>query len=714
MHQLVEATRAIQQYFDAHPAAGLGFVEAEARMAELREIVRALGYHYYVLDAPLVADVEYDQLFRTLQVLEERFPAFISADSPTKRVGGAPLDRFEKVPHEAPMLSLSNAFDEDEVRAWYDRCGRALESTLGERPQFAVTAELKIDGLAVSLRYEQGKLEIAATRGDGEVGENITRNVQTIHDIPLRLGGEHSQSEIIPDRLEVRGEIYMRKSDFEQLNEQLLAAGDKSFANPRNGAAGSLRQLDSTITATRPLRFFGYSMGGGTGSLPDTQSQVLSWFRSLGIPTNPHAHRFEDIDSVVAFCQRWTAHRDAEEGPFALDYEIDGVVLKVDEISYQELLGARANAPRWAVAFKFPAREATTTLLDIICNVGRTGVIKPEAVLAPVEIGGVTVSQATLHNEDYIVSRDIRIGDTVLVKRAGDVIPQVLRPIPEARSGNEQEWQMQRTCPACSTPLVRLEGEADWYCINIECPAQFIRLLEHYASRSAMDIEGLGAQLAVQLVESGLVAHLSDLYNLSMNDLIVLEGFAEKKAANLLLGIEASRHRPLSRLVFGLGIRHVGKDAAERLVAANSSLAKLKAATVEQLAEIDGIGPITAQSVVDWFAVERNTDLVHLLEQGGVNTNRLPGEAPTPTLKEGSSEVMGKTFVLTGTLPTLSRSEAALRIKQKGGKVTGSVSKKTDFVVAGENPGSKLEKAGALGIAVLDEEALLRILKDTE
>lgn len=705
---LIESTRSVQHFLETHPPEEMDFVDAEAILEPLREVLRGHSHRYYVLDEPVMADVEYDRLFRALQQIEERFPGFGAEDSPTRRVGGTPLGRFEKVRHRQPMLSLSNAFGEHEIRAWYDRCVRGLAAVLGETVEPAVTAELKIDGLAVSLRYEGGQLAVAATRGNGTVGENITRNVQTIRDIPLRVPVQPSETVEVPEVLEVRGEIYMQRSAFDALNTRLAAAGEKVFANPRNAAAGSLRQLDSTITARRPLRFFAYSLGEVSGGLPPGQEEMLAWLRRFGFPTNGHTRRFEHLEDVVAYCLDWAEHRDDTEGSWSLDYEVDGVVLKIDDFRYQQLLGFISSAPRWAVAYKFPAREATTQLLGVICNVGRTGVIKPEAVLEPVEIGGVTVSQATLHNEDYIVSRDIRVGDTVVVKRAGDVIPQVVKPIPDARTGAEKPWTMPAACPACASTLVRLDDEADRYCINADCPAQFIRLLEHYASRGAMDIEGLGSKMAILLPEAGLVRHLPDLYELTLYALLTLDGFAEKKAQNLLAGIEASKHRPLSRLLFGLGIRHVGKDAAERLVTAHASLAELGAATQETLEAVDGIGPITAESVVDWFLQEENQHLVAELERHGVNTRRLPEEAP---LAAGTdSEVAGKTFVLTGTLPTLSRSEAAGRIKQQGGNVTGSVSKKTDYVVVGENPGSKYDKAQALGIAILDEAGLMALL----
>ncbi|MEM6648571.1 MAG: NAD-dependent DNA ligase LigA [Bacteroidota bacterium] len=672
--------------------------EAAAFVPTLIGVLNAHAHQYYVLDAPVIADGEYDELIHALRGLEERFPHLQQPDSPTQRVGGTPLDAFEKVAHPVPLLSLSNAFSADDLRAWYDRCLRGLDAA----EPVPVTAELKIDGLAVALTYADGQLVQAATRGNGVQGENITHNVRTIGAIPLRIPVAVDAPMGAPERIEARGEVYMRKSGLEALNARLAETDDKPFANPRNAAAGSLRQLDPAITAQRPLDFFCYGIGPTTAAAPDGQHAQLRWLSDFGFPANPETQRFASIDEVIAFCEAWTERRDD------LDYEIDGVVVKIDRIADQEALGFISNAPRWAIAYKFPAREATTTLLDIKVNVGRTGVIKPEAVLAPVQIGGVTVSQATLHNEDYITSRDIRIGDTVVVKRAGDVIPAVVGPVVAARTGEERVWSMPTHCPACGSPLVRLPGEADWYCISNECPAQFIRLLEHYAGRSAMDIDGLGSKLAIILPEAGLVKELPDLYRLDRDTLAAMERFAEKKADNLLAGIADSKNRPLSRLLFGLGIRHVGKDAAERLAAQFASMAALAEAEQETLEAIDGIGPITALSVHDWFRRDQNTHLWHALRDLGVNTEQWPEEAAAEVVE--AEGIAGKTFVLTGTLPTMGRKDAASLIKRHGGKVTGSVSKKTDYVVAGENAGSKLMKANELGIAVLGEAELLELL----
>jgi DNA ligase (NAD+) len=695
---LVEATRSLRAELAALDINRLSIDKAQELAKELCAVINAHNHRYHVLDEPVVADVEYDELVHGLLGLEQRFPELAGPDSPTQRVGGAPLDKFQKVRHPVPMLSLSNAFDAQGVRAWYERCRRGLEKSHSDVRTIAVTAELKIDGLAVALTYEEGNLITGATRGDGRVGEDITANVRTIGSIPLRIPlGDGGASLEAPQRMEVRGEVFMRRSNFEKLNKRLSEAGERTFANPRNASAGSLRQLDPRITASRPLSYFAYSIGPVTGQTPASQSQLLTWLKDLGFPTNPHHRRFEHVEEAIAYCLYWSEQRDT------LDYEIDGMVLKIDEHRYQEALGFVSNAPRWALAFKFPAREATTVLKDILINVGRTGAIKPEALLEPVEVGGVTVSQATLHNEDYIISRDIRIGDTVMVKRAGDVIPAVIKPILEARPEGTQPWRMPEICPSCGSPIVRLPEEADYYCVSTDCPAQFIRLLEHYAGRDAMDIEGLGSRLSVLLTGCGLVRHLSDLYRLTTDDLLKLEGFALKKAQNLIDGIERSKQRELSRLLFALGIRHIGKTTAELIVRHVDSMETLSRAGQSDLESIDGIGSVIAESIVDWFTVEDNRKLVQDLEELGVNTRRLPDEAP---VKAAGLPASGKTFVITGTLPTLGRKEAEELIKKNGGIIGSSVSRKTDYVVLGESPGSKLDKAKELGISILSEQQL--------
>ncbi|GMQ83111.1 MAG: NAD-dependent DNA ligase LigA [Rhodothermia bacterium] len=673
--------------------------EAEQLLRDLTQVVAYHADRYYAHDDPLISDAEYDRLFHFLKDLEANHPDLQRGDSPTMRVGAEPLSAFSKVEHPERLLSLSNAFDSDALLAWYERCRKGLG--LGETDKLPVTVELKIDGLAVALTYENGILVRGATRGNGRVGEDVTANLRTVSSIPLSISAGSKKTIAIPSRLEVRGEVYFRRSDFDRLNAGLTAAGERTYANPRNTAAGSLRQLDSRITAKRDLSFFAYSVGPVDGEAPTSQSEILSWLASFGFDINEHSTRFEDITEVVSFCNSWTDRRDT------LDYEIDGVVVKVDSKSNQDALGTIANAPRWAVAFKFPAREETTVLADIIINVGRTGMITPEAVLEPVEIGGVTVTQASLHNADYIRDRDIRIGDRVIVKRAGDVIPQVLGPIEGARTGDEETWTMPEVCPVCETKLERLEGEVDSYCVASDCPAQFIRLLEHFASREAMDIEGMGSKLAVQLAETGLVQTLDDVYRLDAESLSTLEGFGEKKVSNLLDGINGSKNRTLSRLLFAIGIRYVGQTTAEILASTLSSARDLFDTAPEALLETEGIGQIIAQSISEWFSLEHNRALIDDFDNLGVNITRLESEAPPPDV---SSAFDGYSFVVTGTLESMGRKEAQEAIKQKGGSVSSSVSGKTSFVVVGENPGSKAARAEELGVQILDEEDFLKLL----
>ena len=691
---LIEKTRALQRDLESGAGSTTDEDDALALWTRLNDVIGAHDHRYYVLDDPLISDAEYDRLYRALVELEAAHPALQTSYSATRRVGGPPIDRFEKVQHAHPLFSLNNAFDADELRAWYDRCCRTLTASSGKEVRPAVVCELKIDGLAISLTYEQGHLSVAATRGDGRVGENITRNASTIRAVPLRI--PRGDSGIRPPSiLEVRGEAFMRRSGFDQLNERVAARGERTYANPRNAAAGSIRQLDPSITASRPLTFYAYAIGAAEAAeLPQTQFELLEWLGALGFPVNEFRQRFEDIEEVIRYAEEWATKRDA------IDFEIDGLVIKIDDFEMQRTLGFVSNAPRWAIALKFAAREETTTLRDIIVNVGRTGAIKPEAALEPVQIGGVTVSQATLHNEDYILSRDIRIGDTVIVKRAGDVIPQVVGPVLDARSGKEQAWRMPETCPACGNDLVRLPGEADYYCVASDCPAQFIRLLEHFASRGAMDIEGFGSRMAVLLAQTGLVKRLSDIYRLTPEQLLQLEGFGERRAQNLLDGIDASRNRSLSRLVFALGMRHVGQTTAELLVSSFDSLDALAAASREELESLPGVGSVIAESLADWFAIRDNQELISELQELGVNTRRLPAEEPAVST---SSPMAGKTVVITGTLVGMSRQEAQNAVKRAGGKVSGSVSARTDFLVVGDSPGSKLDRARELGVTVLDE-----------
>ena len=699
---LAEVSRELRDELQRRSVDDLSNEDAEQLAEQLRTVIRAHDHRYYVEDDPVIPDDEYDKLYRSLEAIERQFPEVQTSDSPTQRVGDEPIDSFEKVEHPQPMLSLGNAFDGDELREWYERCQRGLADEYGADVQPTLSAELKIDGSAVALTYEQGTLTRAATRGNGRVGEDITHNVRTIRRIPLQVPVDSSNGLQPPDRMEIRGEIFMRKSEFDALNEKLAASDKKTFANPRNAAAGSLRQLDPNITKERPLSFFTYGTGPvSDGTFPDRQSDQLDILKDLGFPVNPHRERFEDIEAVVEFCETWVGRRDA------LDYEIDGVVIKIDRLDRQEALGTTATEPRWAIAYKFPAREATTKLNDIVVNVGRTGVVKPEAVLEPVHVGGVTVSQATLHNEDYVTERDIRIGDTVIVKRAGDVIPQVVRPVEEARSGDEEPWSFPDTCPSCGNELLRLPDEADYYCLASDCPAQFVRKVEHFVSRNAMDIEGLGERVTRQLVQEGLVRSLADLYRLDMDDLMELEGFAEKSANNLIRAIEVTKDRRLSRVLYALGIRHVGRTTAELIVEHYASMDALAEASLEDLAAIDGIGEVIAESVADWFAVEDNLELVKQLESLGVNTERKPIEAPA---EEQDAPLAGKTVVFTGSLPSYTRAEATDLVEQHGGRVTGSVSGNTDYLVVGENPGSKYDEAQERGVTILEEPDLMELL----
>jgi DNA ligase (NAD+) len=693
---LLETTRDVQAVLDGVDPEALSREEAEPLVQRLRAVVRGHDHRYYVQDDPLIADAEYDRLYRHLQALEQAFPSLRSPDSPTQRVGGEPVDDFDKHRHPEPLLSLSNAFDRTELREWYERCQRGLSDRFGDVAP-ALVAELKIDGVAMALTYEEGRLSVAATRGDGTVGEDVTHNIRTVHRIPLRLPAGSENGRPPPEHIEVRGEVFMRKSEFEALNERLVEEGEQPFANPRNAAAGTLRQLDPQVVARRPLSFFAFAVGPISDDDPSSHSDVLALLDGLGLPREAHTERFEQLGPLLDFCEGWVERRDS------LDYEVDGVVVKIDRHDYREELGTIADAPRWAVAFKFPAREATTTLTDIQVNVGRTGAINPEAVLDPVEVGGVTVSQATLHNEDYIRDRDIRVGDTVVVKRAGDVIPQVVRALPDARTGDEQPWTFPDRCPACGTELVRLPEEADHFCPNSECPAQFKRLVEHFVQRDAMDIEGLGERLSHRLVDLGLIETLADIYRIETDDLVPLEGFAQKSARNLVRAIEASKDRSLSRLLFALGIQHVGQTVAETVVAHYASMEALMDASTEALASIDGIGPTIAESIVDWCAVPKNQALVRDLASEGVNVERQPHEAPTAADEE--LPLAGLTVVLTGSLPERTRREATDALEQAGASVPSSVSGNTDLLVAGARPGSKLEDARDVGAQVVEIDA---------
>lgn len=665
------------------------------RAAELRATLHAHNHRYYVLDAPIISDAAYDRLLRELQQLEAAYPALVTPDSPTQRVGAPPARHFQKVTHTLPMLSLGNAFDADELYAWRERVVRLL----GEAAAIAYVVEPKIDGLAVTLHYRDGVLVQGATRGNGETGEDITANLRTVRSVPLRLHTTGTP----PAHLEVRGEVYITLDAFAALNERLVVAGDRPAANPRNAAAGSLRQKDPAVTATRPLRFFAYSVGLTEGVTLASQWQLLQYLAQVGCPTNPDARHFTAFDAAVAYSRAWMTQRDS------LAYEVDGVVFKVDSLAQQNELGVVARDPRWAIAFKFPAREGVSRVQAISVNVGRTGVVTPLAELAPLELGGVTVRNASLHNADYIADRDIRVGDDVTVKRAGDVIPYVIGPIVERRDGSEQPYVFPTQCPVCDTPLERAGDEVAWRCPNLAtCPAQVIGRVEHFVSRGAMDIVGLGARQVEQLVSDGTIKDVADLYRLTAADFVGREGYGEKRTANLLAAIAASKQRPLDRLLIGLGIRYVGSVAAEALARHFGSLSAIMAASPEAIEAIDGLGPAAASSITSFFARDDTRDLVARLADAGVNMQA----DDVPQVR--SAMLAGKTFVLTGTLPTMTRDEAADLIVAHGGKVTGSVTKKTDYVLAGASPGSKLAKAQSLGVPILDEEGLRALLAAAE
>ncbi|MBE3585718.1 MAG: NAD-dependent DNA ligase LigA [Thermoanaerobacter sp.] len=661
--------------------------KARRRVEELRREIEYHNYRYYVLDDPAISDERYDALMRELIKLESKYPSLVTPDSPSQRVGGEPREGFATVRHRIPMLSLANAFDQEELRE-FDR--RVRSSLPGERVEYVV--ELKIDGLAVSLRYENGLLVAGATRGDGETGEDVTANLKTIRAVPLRL------RQTVP-LLEVRGEVYMSKDAFRHLNEAREEAGEPLFANPRNAAAGSLRQLDPAVTASRQLSIFAYGLGEVEGVDVRTHAEVLSLLREMGFPVNPHYRLLPDIEAVIDYCSRWQEER------FNLPYVIDGLVIKVNYLEQQARLGATMKSPRWAVAFKFPAEQARTRVQDIILRVGRTGVLTPTAILKPVRLAGTTVSRATLHNEDIIREKDIRIGDMVIVQKAGDIIPEVVAVIPEERTGDEKPFVMPHHCPECGAKVVRPPGEVATRCTNIACPARLREGLLHFVSRNAMDIAGLGPAVIGQLLAAGLVRDPADLYALRLEDLVPLERLGKKSAQNLLEAIEKSKSNPLYRLIFALGIRHVGERAARILARRFGSLDRLCRATREELLATPEIGPKIADSILTFFAQEQNRRVLEKLVAAGVNTREEVVDEP------GYKPLAGKVFVLTGTLEHFTRQEARELIERLGGRVSSSVSRKTDYVVVGEEPGSKYERALALGIPILREEDFRRMVE---
>jgi DNA ligase (NAD+) len=687
-----------------------------ARAEELRALITYHNDRYHRLDDPEITDGEYDALVRELRAIEADHPDLVVPDSPSSTVGAAPSALFAPVAHRVPMMSLDNAFGAGELEAWGDRLAKQVP------PDTAFVCELKIDGLAMSLTYRDGQFVQAATRGDGRTGEDVTANVATIDGIPETLSAEVGAPPVV---IEVRGEVYMPASAFEELNQRQTAAGERLFVNPRNSAAGSLRQKDSSITASRSLSFWAYQVGelqkappSGSGpadvgsspsDLAPSHSDTLAWLSRAGFPVNPQRKLVHGLAEVLDFCRHW------EENRHELDYEIDGVVVKVDDLALQRQLGATSRAPRWAIAYKFPPEERTTQLMDIAVSIGRTGKATPFAVLQPVFVGGSTVSLATLHNEDQVRAKDVRPGDTVVVRKAGDVIPEVVGPVLGGdKRRRRRAWKFPTACPSCGAPLVRLPGESDTFCTNLDCPGQRVQRIAHFASRSAMDIEGLGEQRVQLLVDHGLLADVADLYSFTPETFVGLEGFAELSVSNLLGAIDASRDRPLHRVLIGLGIRHLGQVGSIALARAFGDVASIVAAGEERLAAVEGVGPVIAASVVRWFASEVNASVVERLRVAGLTLTE-PGGAAIGPSDDLAQTLVGKSVVVSGTLEGMSREEAEAAILARGGKSPGSVSKKTFALVVGESPGAaKVTKAEQLGVAILDGAAFEGLLETGE
>ncbi|HCG29553.1 MAG TPA: DNA ligase (NAD(+)) LigA [Chloroflexi bacterium] len=662
----------------------------QRRVEELRELIRRYNHEYYTLQQPTVSDAEWDALFHELRSLETNHPELVTADSPTQQIGAGPADGFSQVTHEIPMLSLGNVFNREDLERWVQQVYR-----LSGRERLDFVVEAKFDGVASSLLYRNGRLQRGSTRGDGFVGEDVTANMRTIRDIPTQLmniGGA-------PDVLEVRGEIYMRRSEFEAMNVERVARGDAPFANPRNAASGALRQLDPRVTATRPLRLFVYSGVTSANGLPDLHSEILALLGTYGLTTSPDYTICASIDEIWQRCGWWHERR------ADLDFDIDGVVVKVDDTRLYDEIGAVAREPRWAIAYKFPAMQATTILEGIEINVGRTGSLNPLAHLRPVQIGGVTVSRATLHNEDEIRRLGVKIGDTVIVQRAGDVIPKILSVVESARDGDEVEFSWPTTCPVCGSTIERVEGEAMSYCVNTSgCPAQLRESVAHFVSRGAMDIDGLGAKLAARFVDAGLIRNLADIYHLDWDAILLMEGMGEKSVERLQRSIETSKNQSLSRVLFALGIRHVGERNAQLLADHFGSIASIAGAGLDQLSAVPGVGPVVAQSIHDWFAEPRNAALIASLTAVGLTVEQEGREPPQ------ESEWQGLAVVLTGRLESMTRAEAEERLKQLGARISSSVSRKTNLVVAGQDAGSKADKAREYGVEIIDEAELVKRL----
>ncbi len=666
-------------------------MDLRAEIERLRKEITEANYRYYVLDDPTLSDAEYDRKLRRLIELESELGEPAPPDSPSQRVGAPPAEGFASVAHAVPMLSLENGFDQDEIRAFEDRLRRFLNL---DGP-IAYTCEAKMDGLAVELVYEEGLLIQASTRGDGLTGEDVTQNVKTIKAIPLRLKGEP------PALVDIRGEVFIYKDDFSRLNREREEAGESPYANPRNLAAGSLRQLDPGVTAERPLRFFGYGLGRVSSPAAGTQYELLAALRSWGVPTTDLARRCADIEAVIAFC------RELEDRRHELPYEIDGVVIKVDDLSLQERLGGKARSPRWALAYKFPAAQEATTVEDILVSVGRTGTLTPVAILRPVFVGGATVSRASLHNQEEVARKDVRVGDRVLIQRAGDVIPEVVKVLDPDRPGRGEPFKLPDNCPVCGSRVFQEEGEVAVRCLNLSCPARVKESIFHFASKAGLDIDGLGTKLIDQLVETGLVKTPADLFKLTKEDLVELERMGDKSADNLIKAIDKARRPDLARLIYGLGISHVGEQLAAVLAEEFGSLQALSEADVQRLVEIETVGQTVAEAIVAFFASPENRSLLDSLEELGVEPI---GPEKIETV---SSALSGKAVVLTGKLESMTRAEAKARIQRAGGRVVSSVSKKTDLVVAGAEAGSKLKKAQELGIDIIDEDEFKKALEET-
>jgi len=676
---------------ETSPLEQAGRNEAEqlaAHVASLRHQIEEANYHYYVEDNPTLTDAEYDQLMIELLRIEQEHPELQTPDSPTQRVGAGPVQEVLQHHHPVPMLSLANARSEEELLAWHKRAQNILPNAT-----FEYVCELKIDGLAMALTYEKGSLIVGASRGDGLVGEDWTPNIRTVRSIPQNL-----RNAAIPDRVEVRGEIYMSTKSFEKLNEEMT--DNRIFANPRNAAAGSLRQKDPRVTASRHLDFFGYQIGYMQGMEFHSQWEALQLIRGWGFPVNPHIHLAKSLEEVWEYCKKWEKER------FNLPYEIDGVVIKINDLVQQQELGSVARDPRWAIAFKYPPIQVATKLLDIRVNIGRTGSVNPWALLEPVSIRGVTVSRATLHNEGDIHRKDLRIGDWVLVERAGEVIPQVVKPIVERRTGEEQVYYLPERCPICDTPLIKNEDEAMAYCPNLQCPARNLEGVIHFASKGAMDIETIGEKMCRQLVEVGYIKSVSDFYILTREQLLELEGKKEKSADNILKGIEASKHRPLWRLLFGLNIRYVGGKTAQIIAEAFGNMDNLLAASEEEITSVPGIGPIAGQSIYSWLQDEQNRALIERLRQAGVNMQE--------ERKTVEGPLAGQTFLLTGRLTSMTRPIAEEQIIRLGGTIASGVSKTLSHLIVGEDAGSKLAKAQKAGVPIHDEQWLVELFKEYE